>query len=139
MARTLINIQPTAKRGEIIEIRATIGHPMETGFRPGDDGKLLPRNIIQRFSCRYNGELIFSAEMFLAMAANPYISFFTTALQDARNQASSSWGHQPRRCRKTMGGTRQCCSSKTARPCGKSQLAKVTKPASAATDQPSSA
>ena len=75
MARTLINIQPTAKRGEIIEIRATIGHPMETGFRPGDDGKLLPRNIIQRFSCRYNGELIFSAEMFSAMAANPYISF----------------------------------------------------------------
>ena len=79
MARTLINIQPTAKRGEIIEIRATIGHPMETGFRPGDDGKLLPRNIIQRFSCRYNGELIFSAEMFSAMAANPYIAFFTTA------------------------------------------------------------
>jgi len=79
MARTLINIPPTAKRGEIIEIRATIGHPMETGFRPGDDGKILPRNIIQRFSCRYNGELIFSAEMFSAMSANPYIAFYTTA------------------------------------------------------------
>ncbi len=79
MARTLIHIPPTAKRGEIIEIRATIGHPMETGFRPGDDGKILPRNIIQRFSCRYNGELIFSAEMFSAMSANPYIAFYTTA------------------------------------------------------------
>ena len=55
MARTLINIPPTARRGEIIEIRATIGHPMETGFRPGDDGKILPRNIIQTFTCKYNG------------------------------------------------------------------------------------
>lgn len=79
MARTLINIPPTARRGEVIEIRATIGHSMETGFRPGEDGKILPRNIIQRFSCRYNGEVIFSAEMFSAVSANPYISFFTTA------------------------------------------------------------
>lgn len=79
MARTLINIPPTAKAGEIIEIRATIGHPMETGFRPDDDGKILPRNIIERFSCRYNGELVFSAQLFSAISANPYISFFTTA------------------------------------------------------------
>ena len=79
MARTLINIPAIAKRGEVIEIRATIGHPMETGFRPGDDGKILPRNIIERFSCQYNGELVFSAEMFSAISANPYISFFTTA------------------------------------------------------------
>jgi sulfur-oxidizing protein SoxZ len=79
MARTLINIPPTAKRGEIIEIRATIGHPMETGFRPGDDGKTLPRNIIQTFSCKYNGEVIFSAELFSAISANPYIAFYTVA------------------------------------------------------------
>ena len=55
MARALINAPTSAKRGEVIGIRATIGHPMETGFRPGDDGKLLPRNIIRRFTCRYNG------------------------------------------------------------------------------------
>ena len=81
MARTLINAPSTAKRGEIIEIRATIGHPMETGFRPGDDGKILPRNLIKRFSCRYNGELVFSAELFSAVAANPYLAFHTVALE----------------------------------------------------------
>ena len=81
MARTLINAPSTAKRGEIIEIRATIGHPMETGFRPGDDGKILPRNLIKRFSCRYNGELVFSAELFSAVAANPYVAFHTVALE----------------------------------------------------------
>ena len=81
MARTLINAPSTAKRGEVIEIRATIGHPMETGFRPGDDGKILPRNLVKRFSCRYNGELVFSAELFSAVAANPYLAFHTVALE----------------------------------------------------------
>ena len=81
MARTLINAPTSAKRGDVIEIRATIGHPMETGFRPGDDGKILPRNIIKRFSCRYNGELVFSAELFSAVAANPYLAFHTVAVE----------------------------------------------------------
>ncbi len=81
MARTLINIPTSAKRGEVIAIRATIGHPMETGFRPGDDGKTLPRNIIQTFTCKYNGELVFSAEMFPAVSANPYLAFYTVATE----------------------------------------------------------
>lgn len=81
MARALINAPTTARRGEVIDIRATIGHPMETGFRPGDDGKLLPRNIIRRFTCRYNGELVFSADLFSAVAANPYLAFHTVATE----------------------------------------------------------
>jgi sulfur-oxidizing protein SoxZ len=79
MARTLINAPSTARRGEVIEIRTTIAHPMETGFRPGPDGKTLPRDIIRRVSCRYNGELVFSAELFSAIAANPYLAFHTVA------------------------------------------------------------
>lgn len=79
MARTLINAPTSARRGEVIGIRATIAHPMETGFRPGEDGKILPRNIIQAFSCHYNGELVFSAELFSAVAANPYIEFHVLA------------------------------------------------------------
>lgn len=79
MARALINAPTSAKRGEVIEIRATIGHPMETGFRPGDDGKVLPRNIIRRFTCRYNGEVVFAADLFSAIAANPYLAFHTVA------------------------------------------------------------
>ena len=79
MARTLINAPSTALRGQVIEVRATIGHPMETGFRPGNSGELLPRNIIQRFSCRYNGVEVFNAELFSAISANPYIAFFVRA------------------------------------------------------------
>jgi len=79
--RTLLNIPRTARPGEVIEIRATIGHPMETGYRPGENGERLPRDIIRRFSCRYDGQTVFTAELYPAISANPYIAFHTVATQ----------------------------------------------------------
>nr|WP_315254333.1 thiosulfate oxidation carrier complex protein SoxZ [uncultured Duganella sp.] len=81
MARALIHMPATAKKGDIIEIRALIGHPMETGYRVGADGKLLARDIIRSFACRYNGEQVFGAELHQAISANPYIAFFTVATE----------------------------------------------------------
>jgi sulfur-oxidizing protein SoxZ len=78
-ARTLINVPAKARPGEIIEIKTLIAHPMETGFRVGLNGALIPRDIITTFVCTYNGEEIFRAEFSPAIAANPYVSFFTTA------------------------------------------------------------
>ncbi|MEP7101818.1 MAG: thiosulfate oxidation carrier complex protein SoxZ [Burkholderiales bacterium] len=83
MARTLITMPKTAKRGELIEIRTLIAHPMETGYRHDDGGVVVPRNLIRRLSCRYfdgrDDVEVFSAELFPAIAANPYVSFFTIA------------------------------------------------------------
>ncbi|MDB5917222.1 MAG: soxZ [Massilia sp.] len=79
MARALVHMQSAARRGEVIEIRALVAHPMETGYRPGADGKVLARDIIRRFTCRYNGEIVFAAELHPAIAANPYIAFYTVA------------------------------------------------------------
>lgn len=79
MTRTLINVPQTAVRGAIIEIRAMLQHPMETGYREGLNGERIPRNIIKRFVCKYAGEEIFSADLFPAVAANPYIAFTTVA------------------------------------------------------------
>lgn len=81
MARALVHMPATARRGEAIEIRALIAHPMETGFRPGADGKVLPRDILRRFTCRYNGEVVFSADLFPAISANPYLAFHTLATE----------------------------------------------------------
>lgn len=89
MARTLITMPKTARRGEVIEIRALIAHVMETGFRTGSDGKLAPRDIIRSFTCRYNGEVIFAAELFPSIAANPYIAFHTVATESG--QLEFSW------------------------------------------------
>ena len=90
MARVLINVPKTAKRGEIIEIKTLISHPMESGFRVGTNGALIARDIIQRFACTYNGEEIFRAELSPAIAANPFISFFTTATESGRIEFSWS-------------------------------------------------
>lgn len=74
-ARTLIQAPASARRGEMIELRTMIAHAMETGYRSDLHGRTVPRDIIRRFSCRYNGELVFSAELAPAIAANPYFAF----------------------------------------------------------------
>ena len=81
MARVVVSLPPKAKRGEIIEIRTLAGHDMETGFRRTQLGELIPRDIISRFTCSYNGVEIFSADLHPAMAANPLIAFTTVATE----------------------------------------------------------
>ena len=81
MARALINVPPKAKRGEVIEIKTLISHLMETGFRRDNVGKPIPRNIITQFTCTYNGEEIFRADLYPAIAANPFITFSTVAIE----------------------------------------------------------
>ncbi len=79
MTRALINVPPQAKRGEILEIKTLISHPMESGYRVGTNGVLIPRDIITLFTCTYNGEEVFRAELSPAIAANPFITFCTVA------------------------------------------------------------
>ena len=74
-----IQAPATAKRGEVIEIRIAIQHPMETGFRLDDSGRAIPKNVINKLSCRYNGVEVFRAEMGSGVAANPFLDFFTIA------------------------------------------------------------
>jgi sulfur-oxidizing protein SoxZ len=81
MPRALINVPPRAKRGEAVEIKTLISHPMESGYRAGPNGSVIPRDIIRRFVCTYNGDEVFRAELSPAIAANPFISFFTVATE----------------------------------------------------------
>jgi sulfur-oxidizing protein SoxZ len=92
MARALIHVPPTAKRGDIIEIKTLISHVMETGYRIGVTGKPIPRDIIDDFVCTYNGEQVFRATLYPAIAANPYISFFTVATESGT--LTFSWTDQ---------------------------------------------
>ncbi|MDP3082142.1 MAG: thiosulfate oxidation carrier complex protein SoxZ [Rubrivivax sp.] len=79
----------TAGRGDIVDIRTTIAHAMETGYRRGSDGAMQARNIIRRFECRYDGVLVFAADLHPAIAANPFIAFSTVAT--ASGVLSFSW------------------------------------------------
>jgi sulfur-oxidizing protein SoxZ len=80
----LINVPKTAKRGDVIEIKALTSHIMETGYRRTAAGDVVPRDIITSFSCRYNGAEIFRADFFPAIAANPFLSFFTIARESGK-------------------------------------------------------
>jgi sulfur-oxidizing protein SoxZ len=79
MVKVLINVPPQAKRGEVIVIKTLISHQMETGFRHTETGVPIPRDLITNFVASYNGEEIFSAQLFPAIAANPFITFHTIA------------------------------------------------------------
>jgi sulfur-oxidizing protein SoxZ len=65
----------TAKKGEIVEVKALVAHVMETGQRKDSAGKAIPRKILNKFSCTVNGKEVFSADFEPAVSANPYIQF----------------------------------------------------------------
>ena len=78
MVRVLINVPKQVKRGEPFDVKLLISHPMESGQRHDDMGQPIPRDIINSFVCTYNGEDVLRADLFPAIAANPFIAFFTT-------------------------------------------------------------
>ena len=84
-----VQVPPGAKRGEVIEIRIAIQHPMETGFRYDNFGRAIPKNVINELVVRYNGTEIFRAEMGSGIAANPYLQFYTVAR--ASGEVEFSW------------------------------------------------
>jgi sulfur-oxidizing protein SoxZ len=81
MTTIRISAPATANRDEVIELKAMIQHDMETGYRRDEYGRPIPRNILKHFECLYNGEVVFKAELFPGVAANPFLSFYTTATE----------------------------------------------------------
>ncbi len=79
MANARISLPQQAKRGEPVEVKLLIQHPMETGFRHDAVGRAIAKNVIHTLVCRYNGAEVFRAQLNSGIAANPYISFYTVA------------------------------------------------------------
>jgi len=94
-----IEVQREARRGDTIEVRIVIQHPMETGFRYDSLGRQTPRNVIHRFECSYGGAEVFRASMGAGIAANPYLRFFVAPSGRATSSAAGS-------IRKTLRDTR---------------------------------
>ena len=68
-------VPKTASAGEVIKIKSLITHPMESGHRKDKEGNTVPRMIINKFECTFNGETIFSCDIHPGIAANPYLEF----------------------------------------------------------------
>jgi len=70
-----------ATRGEVIEIRTLVQHPMESGFRLDNTGKEIPRHIVESFDCTYNGREIFRVKLHPAVSTNPFFTFYAVAME----------------------------------------------------------
>lgn len=79
MLKARISVPSSAHHNEIVPVKTLISHPMETGFRRNSIGQVIPRNILTRFECRYNGATVFKATLHPAVAANPFIAFHLRA------------------------------------------------------------
>ena len=78
---TRIVMPASARKGQPIEIKTIVQHPMETGYRRDHRGAVIPRDIIKRVVVTYAGAEIFTADATQGIAANPYFAFFTTAIE----------------------------------------------------------
>ena len=81
MARVVVSVPARARRGEVVEIKTMILHPMETGYRRTQLGEPIPRDIVRLFVCSYNGTEVFRAELHPAVAANPFLVFSTVVTE----------------------------------------------------------
>lgn len=70
-----VKVPKTASAGEVITIKTLISHKMESGQRKDGDGNVIPRSIINRFTCEFNGENVIDVVLEPAISTNPYFEF----------------------------------------------------------------
>ena len=75
MNRAMIRLPAEIRFGDVIEITAMASHPMETGYRTGEDGRIVPRHILSELRCEFEGQVIFRMSLFPAITANPWVAF----------------------------------------------------------------
>ena len=66
--------------GELVEVKTLAEHEMESGVRRDErTGVIYPRLIIYKVTARYNGKVVFKANWFSGVSANPYLAFYFKA------------------------------------------------------------
>ncbi|MDX2484011.1 MAG: thiosulfate oxidation carrier complex protein SoxZ [Pseudodonghicola sp.] len=73
-----VKVPKSAEAGEVVTIKTLISHKMESGQRKDKDGNVIPRSIINRFTCDFNGQNVIDVDLFPAISTNPYFEFEAT-------------------------------------------------------------
>ena len=73
-----VKVPKKAAAGESITIKTLISHKMESGQRKDKEGNVIPRSIINRFTCEFNGASVIDVAMEPAISTNPYFEFEAT-------------------------------------------------------------
>jgi sulfur-oxidizing protein SoxZ len=62
-------------KGDIVDVRVLMNHPMETGQRKDGAGNLIPVHFIQEIAVKLNGKTVIDAQISQAVSRNPVFSF----------------------------------------------------------------
>jgi sulfur-oxidizing protein SoxZ len=84
-----VKVPSKASAGEVVTIKTLISHPMESGQRKDKEGNLIPRSIINRFTCEFNGASVVDVTIEPAVSTNPYFEF--DARVDASGEFKFTW------------------------------------------------
>ncbi|NNE56815.1 MAG: thiosulfate oxidation carrier complex protein SoxZ [Hellea sp.] len=79
MRNIRLSVPDNAKSGDVIELKAMIRHDMESGYRVNIQGQTIARNILTFFECRFDDNVIFSADFHPGVSANPLLKFHMRA------------------------------------------------------------
>ena len=70
-----VKVPKSASAGDVVTIKTLISHKMESGQRKDKEGNVIPRSIINRFTCDFNGENVVDVKMEPAISTNPFFEF----------------------------------------------------------------
>jgi len=73
-----VKVPKSTSAGEAITIKTLISHKMESGQRKDKEGNIIPRSIINRFTCDFNGQSVMDVTLEPAISTNPYFQFEAT-------------------------------------------------------------
>ena len=76
-----VKVPKTAAAGDTITIKTLISHKMESGQRKDNDGNKIPRSIINRFTCDFNGQSVIDVTLEPAISTNPYFKLMQSFLK----------------------------------------------------------
>ncbi|SIS49333.1 thiosulfate oxidation carrier complex protein SoxZ [Phaeovulum vinaykumarii] len=84
-----VKVPKSASAGEVVTIKTLISHPMESGQRKDSAGQPIPRQIINRFTCDFNGQNALDVTLEPAVSTNPYFEFDVRV--DAAGEFHFTW------------------------------------------------
>ena len=75
----MAGIKAKAKqKGDAVQVKALMKHPMETGLRKDKSGNIIPAHHITEVTVQMAGKTLMTANYGPAVSKNPYISFMVS-------------------------------------------------------------
>ena len=83
-----VRLPASIKKGDLVEVKTLTTHPMESGQRRDAQGAVIPRKILNKFACSYNGKDVVRSDWGAAVSSNPYFAFFVKAAESGTLEMS---------------------------------------------------